>query len=91
MQHLEHMLALQAKGGEIAAKISVFDADVHAMISAAHQMGLHSKSPPMFSLLYISQYNWELWRAVGNHLSFFSLPDSQYFAQHLWSKGDGKK
>lgn len=85
MLDLEHMLALQAKGGEIAAKISIFDANVHAMISAAHQEGLHSKSPPMLSLLYISQYNTELWYAVGNHLSFFSLPDYQYFALHLWS------
>ena len=82
-QHLEHMLALQAKGGEIARDISIFDANVRAMISAAHQVGLHNKSPPMLSILYISQYNRELWYAVGDHLSFFSLPDSQYFAQHL--------
>jgi len=85
MQHLEDMLTLQAKGGDLAGKVSIIDADVRAMISAAHQVGLHNKSPPIFSLLYITQYNSELFRAVGNHLSFFPLPDRQYFAQHLWS------
>ena len=58
---------------------------MRALISGAHQEYLFSKSSPMFSEKYLSQFRSDLWYAAVDGLGLISLPNSRFFVQKGWS------
>jgi potassium efflux system protein len=85
MHRIENMLALQAKGGDVAGMIDIFDADLHAVISSARQEYLFSKAPPLLSLAYFSQLRSNSWSGALDDLRLISFPGVRFFIQHGWS------
>ncbi len=61
MQRLENLLALQAKGGDVASRIDVFEADLRVVFSGARQEYLFSKAPPLLSFEFLSQFRSKIW------------------------------
>ena len=83
-QHLENMLALQAKGGDVAGKIDTFDNDLSSVVSIARQDYLLSKVPPLISFAYLAQFRSELWSAAVEDLVLMSWPGVRFYFQHGW-------
>lgn len=84
MQHLESLLVLQAKGGEVEGRIDVLAANLLGEISNVHQVDLFSKVPPLFSLAYLAQFKGGLWSATLNDIRLSSWSGFRFFAQHGW-------
>ncbi len=84
MHRLENMLVLQAKGGDVAGKIDVLDADLRVVFSDARQEYLFSKAPPLFSLEYLSQFSSKIWSLSLDDLRLMSWPGVRFFTQHGW-------
>jgi potassium-dependent mechanosensitive channel len=81
-QHLEDLLVLNGKGGDVAGKISVFEADLLNEIANVRQENLYSKAPPLFSFAFLSQFKSGLWSAVYNDLQLVSWSGFHFFIQH---------
>ncbi len=84
MQQLEDLLVLQAKGGEVAAKVNVFDADLLGEISKTRQEDLFTKAPPLLSFAFLAQIKKGLWTVVVNDMRLVSWSGLRFFAQHVW-------
>jgi len=85
LQRLEAMLVLQAKGGNVAKRIDVFDVDLRAALSIARREYLYKKAPPLFSFAFLSQFRGELWSVVLEDLRGFSWPGVRFFRQYGWN------
>lgn len=85
MQRLEDLLALQAKGGDVAKSIDVFEADLFAALSVARREYLFRKAPPLFSVDFLSQFRGDLWPVVLEDLRRFSWPGVHFFHQYGWN------
>ncbi len=81
-QHIEPLMAMQAKGAAISLKINVFNVEVDKLIAGTRQDSLYGKSPPMYSPLYLSQFKTEMWSSVWGGLKLLAWPDSRFFARH---------
>ena len=79
------MLTLQAKGGDLAARIDVFDADLRVVFSTARPEYLLSKAPPLFSFEYLSQLRSKLWSVALEDLRHLPWPGVRFFSQHGWN------
>ena len=84
MHRLENMLVLQSKGGDVAGRIDVLDADLRVVFSDARQEYLFSKAPPLFSLEYLSQFSSKIWSLSLDDLRLMSWPGVRFFTQHGW-------
>ena len=84
MHRLENMLVLQAKGGDVAGRIDVLDADLRVVFSGARQEYLFSKAPPLLSFEYLSQLKSKLWSVALEDLRHVSWPSVRFFSQHGW-------
>ena len=84
MQHLENMLALQAKGGDVASRIDVFEAELRVVFSGARQEYLYSKAPPLLSFEFFSQFRSKIWSVSREDLRLISFPGLRFFFQHGW-------
>lgn len=85
MQRLENLLALQAKGGDVAGRLDAFDSDLHSVILGAHEEYLFSKAPALISFGYLSQFRSEMWSAALEDLRLLSWPGFNFFSQHGWT------
>ena len=84
LKQLETMLRIQAKGGEVKARIDILDAEAQALISAAMRDSLLTAAPPMFSRDYFSQFRGELWDSSFEKLGELSWPDRGFLALYGW-------
>ena len=85
MQRIENMLALQAKGGDIAGRIDALDADLRIVSLGARQEYLSSKAPPLLSFEYLSQFRSNIWSLSPADMRLFSWPGVRFFSQHGWN------
>jgi small-conductance mechanosensitive channel len=83
-QHLEALLLLQAKAGEVVGRIDAFDADLLDEIANVREEHLFTKVPPLFSLTFFDQLKSGLWSAAVNDLRLFSWSGFRFFTQHAW-------
>jgi len=84
MHRLENMLVLQAKGGDVARRIDVLDADLRVVFSDTRQEYLFSKAPPLFSFGYLSQLRSKSWSVALDDLRHISWPGVRFSRQHGW-------
>jgi small-conductance mechanosensitive channel len=84
MQRLENMLALQAKGGDIAGRIDALDADLRIVFLGVRQEYLFSKAPSLVSFEYLSQLRSQVWFLSPIDTRLFSWPGVHFFSQHGW-------
>ena len=78
------LLTTQQKAGSIQAKMYALAGELDDLLLAGRRSALLSKSPPMFSYQFVSQFGSELWNAVRRGLDEVSWPDSRFFAQQGW-------
>ena len=84
MHRLENMLILQAKGGDVAGRIDVLEADLRVVFLGARQEYLFSKAPPLLSFEYLSKFRSKRWFLTLNDLRLMSWPGVHFFSQHGW-------
>ena len=84
MHRLENMLVLQAKGGDVAKRINILEADLRVVFSGTRQEYLFSKAPPLLSFEYLSQFRSNVWSLSLDDLRFFSWPGIRFFSKHGW-------
>jgi potassium efflux system protein len=84
LEHLETMLTIQTKAGNIQEKINALAAELDGMSMAKWSGDMVYKSPPMFSGRYFSQFSRGLWYAVRKGLDEISWPDNRFFVQNAW-------
>ncbi len=87
LQHIEPLMAMQARGAAISSKINVFNIEVEKLIADTRQDSLYGKSPPMYSPLYFSQFRAEMWISVWGGLRLLAMPDSRFFVRHGFACG----
>ena len=85
MHRLENLLALQVKGGDVAGRIDVLDADLRVVFSDARQEYRFSKVPPLFSFEYLSQLRSNLWSVALEDMRNLPWPGVRFFRQHGWN------
>ena len=85
LQRLDNLLALQAKGGDIAGRLDAFDADLYSVILAAREEYLFSKAPALLSIGYLAQFRSELWSVALEDLRLLSWPGFNFYSKHGWA------
>ena len=84
LPQLEAMLRVQARAGNIQAKLDVLVAKLDGLILLKRYGVLLEKLPPMFSSRYFSQFGRELWYSVLKGLDEILWPGSWFFDRLGW-------
>jgi potassium efflux system protein len=84
LPQLEAMLRVQARAGNIQAKLDVLVAKLDGLILLKRHGVLLEKLPPMFSSRYFSQFGRELWYSVLKGLDEILWPGSWFFDRLGW-------
>ncbi|MHC4741491.1 MAG: mechanosensitive ion channel domain-containing protein [Planctomycetota bacterium] len=82
--HLDKMLAVQEKAGNIQIKIDALAAELDNLLVKERRSLFFDESGPMFSSGYLSQFSSDLWYAVRKGVHEVSWPDRRFIAGHGW-------
>lgn len=81
-KHINILMAVQARGGEVKSKIDSLNAEIRSFIGQARKDYVFGQSLPIYSAQFYSQFNSELLNAGWEGLSLISWTDSRFVAQH---------
>jgi len=84
LPHLEAILKLQLKAGNIKTKINVLLVELDVLIEQERRGALLDASPPMFSPEYLYQFRSGLWYAAQKKLGEVQWPGNRFFARQGW-------
>jgi len=81
-KHIENLVAVQISGGLVKSKIDKLDIKLRALLLSARKVFMHGQASPMYSLVFYSQFNRDLWQTGWEGFGLMGLPDVRFFAQH---------
>ncbi len=84
LPHLEAILTVQQKAGNIKTKINALAVELDGLIEHERRGALLNASPPMFSSQYFYQFRSGLWYAAKKSLHEIQWPGNQFFARQGW-------
>ncbi|MFC1601491.1 mechanosensitive ion channel domain-containing protein [Candidatus Sumerlaeota bacterium] len=85
LSELDAILTLQERVAETQARIISSAAELDGLIESKQRNALLTRSPPMLSAQYYSQFeSGDLWYALQTCLFEISWPDSRFFARQGW-------
>ena len=82
--HLEAMLTVHQKAGNIKTKINALAVELDGLIGNKRRNALLHASPPMFSPQYFSQFGSELWYAAQKSLHEIQWTGTRFFSRQGW-------
>jgi potassium efflux system protein len=82
-RQMDSLLTVQADGARLKAEIArLLDAESTARSAKVHQHSLFGKSPPIYSLDYITQFNRDMWDIAWENMKLIPWPGKAFFILH---------
>jgi len=81
---LKPMLSVQKQAGNLQIRIDTLTAEIDNSIKVWESSGLIEKSPPLYTLNYISQLTGDLQSRLEKGLVEVEWPDTQFFERQGW-------